>query len=116
MCNFQKLYCSNQGYVVRCKSCDCYHIAFYTTVITLSEKNFQHLIKVLEERIRLIQNEAEENFKSIYLPSPTNGFGFTLTILEAQSFSEMLHYADAENKTQTLLSSLGISSIKNPLS
>lgn len=108
MCHYKKLFCCNDGYVLHCAECNVFHIAFYTTLITLSEKNFYYIGELLEERLPPFDSENISEVKAVYLPSPVDGFGFTLTIHEAYSLLGILNLAIAKHKTDVLLKSLEI--------
>lgn len=104
MCQFQSLYFEDDGYVVRCKQCNNYQLAFGNMMITLSQHDFDIMCKAVQHKC------AEENFtfsgyaKCIVVPTPSNGMHLLLTKKELTRFNEILEEADNEAKAQSLIS------------
>jgi hypothetical protein len=104
MCQFQSLYFDDDGYVVRCKQCDHYQIAFGSTMLTLAQKDFETICQIVKHKC------AEENFefaghaKCIIIPTPSGGVHLLLTKEEANRFNDILEEADNEAKAQCLIS------------
>lgn len=102
MCNYQKLACTEKGYVVKCEKCNCYSVAFGTSTLTLSEMHFRHFAEIIKERIS-VQHSNEYPAKNVYIPSPADGFGLILTFREAVDFLEILESAANEERVLKMI-------------
>jgi hypothetical protein len=103
MCNFQSLYFNDDGYVVRCKECGHYQVAFSSTMLTLTSKGFAALCKLVKNKCSEADYSFAEHTKSVVIPSPAQGLCMLLTRKEAERFCEILEEADTEATTQSLL-------------
>ena len=104
MCEFDTLYFGNDGYVARCKSCNHYQIAFVTTVLTVTQQQFNTLQKQVSHKFEYAVNSNDENAKNILIPTPCTQVQLCLTKAEVAAFNNMLQHADMETKTLALLS------------
>lgn len=103
MCNFQTFYSNNDGYVIRCKDCGNYQVAYLSTLLTLTPNNFETLRTVVKHKCIADSSLVYDNAKSIVIPTPAKDFKILLTQKEAIQFSTILEEADTEEKTISLL-------------
>lgn len=107
MCNFNKLALTNHGYVVCCSDCGYYQLAFGTTLLTLSEEDFNALIQTVSAQVKKMGDCDTACFsddsKNIIVSAPSNQCCFILTCNELKLFYEMLDNADNEIKAISLL-------------
>ncbi len=103
MCEFQSLYFNDDGYVVCCTECGIYQVAFISTVLTLTESNFEAFCKVVNHKCSEEDCSFIENSKNVAVPSPAYGIYMLLTRSEAQTFKDILEEADNEVKALALI-------------
>lgn len=104
MCEFQSLYFNDDGYVVRCKQCGCYQLAFGSTMLTLTKKGFETFCKMVKHKCNERDFLFSEHSKCVVIPTPSNGVYMLLTKNEVNQLNEILEEADNEEKAQCLLS------------
>ena len=104
MCQFESLYFEDDGYVIRCKGCGNYQIAFGNVMLTLTP---EQLVQLYEKVLRKGQDDdllLFETSKCIVIPTPKQGYNLVFTKKEFKRFYEMLEIVDTEIKTLSLLS------------
>ncbi len=104
MCNFQYLYKGNEGYIVKCKDCGQYQLAFGTSMLTLSQLDYETLYGILLSKSSLHIDAHTEHTKSIVIPTPAYGLFLILTKKEVALLCSMLEKAECELKALCLLS------------
>jgi hypothetical protein len=104
MCTFQSLYFSNDGYVVKCKQCGHYQVAFMCMMITLTEHDFCSFHKIVKQKSEDADYAVADNTKCIIIQTPANGVCFLLTKAEVKKFAEILEEADTEAKARCIIS------------
>ena len=103
MCEFQSLYYEDDGYVVHCKDCGYYQVAFGNTMLSLSPDDYIALTKVVKRKHYNVDFSASENTRNVVIPTPSQGMYLLLTKNEATRLHEILEEADTEEKAQTLI-------------
>ena len=103
-CQFDSLYFAEDGYVVRCKRCNNYQIAYLSTMLTLTAFDFNALCKLVKYKCTEPDYSCMGNSKSIIIQTPSQGCGIILTRLEALRFNEILEQADSEEQALVLIS------------
>lgn len=104
MCEFQSLYFGNDGYVVWCKKCSRYQVAFASVMLNLTVEDFKKLAMVMNEK------NAEPDYynhvpsKSVVIPAPSSGVYILLTKKETKRLFEILEDADTEEKALEMIS------------
>ena len=104
MCRYQSLYMSETGYIVCCKECGHYQVAYLSTMLTLSPNDFQVFCKKVKTLCDKSDDSYPENTKCVFVPTPTEGNYVLLTRKEALQLNIILEEADNEMKAQSLLS------------
>jgi hypothetical protein len=102
-CNFESLYYGEDGYVVRCKHCGHYQVAFISTMLTFSSANFRAFNKLVKHKCAEPDYAFTEHSKSVIIKTPSAGVFMMLTRNEAKRFCEILEEADNEAKALTLI-------------
>lgn len=104
MCGFHYLYNGEDGYVVRCRECGHYQLAFASVMLTLTEDEFRLFGKLVKYKYDSTHETLTESSKSIVLPTPAPGISVLLTKNEAARLCAILEEADNENKALMLIS------------
>jgi hypothetical protein len=102
-CSFQSLNFGNDGYVVRCRQCGQYQVAFITTVLTLSEREFRSFCAQVRETLRRCAGDMGDPGKTVVLRTPLQGVCICVLPAEANSLLGLLEEAETESKTQDLI-------------
>jgi hypothetical protein len=90
-CEYQALYRGPDGYVVRCKHCGSYQLAFAGLMLLLQEYDFQAFSRMVTGRCSERCNlQQESNLKNVVIETPAEGIWFLLTHAEAQRLQLML--------------------------
>ena len=79
MCGFRYLYNGGDGYIVRCKNCGHYQIAFASFMLTLSQNEFQSFCELAKYKCSEPDHSLAEHSKSIILQIPAQGVFILLT-------------------------------------
>lgn len=104
MCKYDSLYFGDDGYVVNCKKCGNYQVAFISTLLTLSQNDFDTLRKLISYKCNKEYFTLTETAKCVVVPTPCQGICMILTKSEVIRFNEILEEADNEMKVLSLLS------------
>ncbi|HRN57070.1 MAG TPA: hypothetical protein PLL71_11490 [Agriterribacter sp.] len=104
MCGFRYLYNGEDGYVVRCKQCGHYQLAFASFMLTLTENEFRSFGELVKYKCEAADDALTEYSKTVVLRTPAAGVFILLTKSEALRLSEILEEADNENKALSLIS------------
>ncbi|MEO5890765.1 MAG: DUF6686 family protein [Ferruginibacter sp.] len=103
MCEFQSLYFDEDGYVVRCKQCGHYQVAFISTMLTLTETDFHEFCKLVKNKWYNSDESSPDCSKAVILKTPAQGVFIMLTRSEAGRFCEILEQADSEARALTMI-------------
>lgn len=104
MCEFQSLYFGDDGYVVRCKKCGHYQVAFASTMLNLTGIDFTALCNIVKNKYAEEVFQHNENTKCCVIPTPSNGMYMLFTRKEAQRLHEILEEADNEEQALAMMS------------
>lgn len=102
-CDFQSLYCGDEGYIVRCKQCGHYQVAFVTTMLTLQDVDFDIFKKQIHYKAIQAYSQVNRDAKIVMVSTPSKDVYLILTPGELHRLHEILEYADNEMKAQELL-------------
>jgi len=103
-CNFQSLYYGDDGYVLKCNKCGCYQIAYISTMLTLTQQNFQALCSLVQYKCGEADYCMAGNTKTVVLQTSADGICMLLTRLELLGLHEILQEADNEETALSLIS------------
>ena len=103
MCEFQSLYFDDDGYIMRCKQCGFYQVAFISTMLTLAEADFQALRKMARQKFYAADPTSSDHSKTFILKTSSHGFYLLLTRNETGRFCDILEGADNEVKALTIM-------------
>ncbi|MFT3679892.1 MAG: hypothetical protein QM791_06445 [Ferruginibacter sp.] len=104
MCEFDSLYLSDLGYVVHCKKCGVYQVAFASTMLSLNQQDFDIFCGLVRRKYEEENMIYSENAKCVVIPTPAKGVQILLTRKEAENLNSMLEEADNEAKALSLMS------------
>jgi len=102
-CDFQSLYYGEEGYVVRCRQCGHYQVAFISTMLTLNEADFFVFCKQVKYRALQSYSHVNQDSKIIMIATPSQEVQLILTPGELVMLYKALEEADSEKKAQELL-------------
>lgn len=102
-CDFQSLYYGEEGYVVRCKQCGHYQIAFISTMLTLNEMDFGIFCKQVKYKALQSYSHINHDSKIIMVSTSTPDVNLILTPKELARLYKVMEEADSEIKAQELL-------------
>lgn len=102
-CEYQSLYYGDEGYVVLCKKCGYYQVAYISTLLTLTPADFVALREMLLLKCGETDHSFSEQSKSVVVQTPSQRVCLLLTRSEAVCFCEILETADNEARVQSLL-------------
>jgi hypothetical protein len=103
MCEFQSLYFNGDGYVVRCRHCGYYQLAFGSTLLTLVKKDFEAICELVKYKCSEDDFSFSENSKSVIIPTSSFGVHMLLTKKEANRLNKILEEAGNEEIAQSLI-------------
>lgn len=101
MCQFQELYKGEEGCVIRCKGCRHYQLVFGGVVLSMNESEFKKFMRVVAA--------CREDYLTctvtgdLPLPTMRQGVHLLLNQQKIMQLNAVLHAADAEAQTQSLL-------------
>ena len=102
-CEFQSFYFADDGYVVYCKNCGHYQVAFMCICLTLTKEDYAAFRKLVAMHHNQPDYSFSECCKNIIIKTPAEGISFILTKNETKRLNEILEEADTEEKTLALL-------------
>lgn len=79
MCAFQSLYFDDDGYVVRCKQCGLYQLAFMCIVIAVTQEDYGAFCRIVKRKCTEADSSFSEHSKCIIIQTPAEGICFLLT-------------------------------------
>ncbi len=103
MCQFQKLYFDNNGYVVRCKDCNTYQIAYQGALLNFSPAELDEFKSEIRKKLDHTHPGHPAKTKCIILNLQSESMKLILTLEETNILWDILEEADTEFKTTTLI-------------
>ncbi len=86
----EMLFHSRYGYVLRCRHCLLYHLAFGNIAIDQSKQDLIDLTFLIERYHHQYQQSNKESCRCIFIETPFNGFRLVFSLKELALFNEML--------------------------
>lgn len=103
MCNFTKLYYGETGYLLVCKDCEHYQLAFHTSLFSFTAKDLHVFHCLVKEKQETHSLDHQPHQKCIYIPTPLDGFGLILNPQELHQLYTLLEIAEVNYKAECLL-------------
>lgn len=103
MCQFESLYFEDDGYVIRCKDCGNYQMAYGNALLSLTDVQLSDLYKNVIKRNFDEDVSLSEHSKCISIPILKYDFHLLFTKKELTRLYEILEIVDTEIKTLSLL-------------
>ena len=103
MCKQKVLSHNEHGYVVLCKNCQHYHIAFGTTVLSLSEIQYEEFKSQAQEQFNFHKDDAFPQQKVIQLPTFSTNVIMVLSFNELLKLIELIEEANILNQVDKLI-------------
>lgn len=106
MCTYQQLARLNEGYVIRCKQCQHYQVAYLKLVMSMTSQEFGKLLVEVQHTIQEAGFAKPGVGYMISMGKP--GVHLYLTYAELNVFSNMLDTAESEVRALELIEQFGI--------
>jgi len=102
-CKFQTLYTGEDGYVVRCRECGHYQLAYLCVMVTLDEKEYHSFRRMVQQHYEDSICLENKYCKCVVVQTPAAGTCFLFSGREIKRFAELLDEADNEEKALALI-------------
>ncbi len=109
MCNHKVLAHNRNGYVIRCAGCKHFQVAFGTTVLCLSQSQYNDLALHMRDQFSLYKYDEKDMRKIIHLPTYCEHAFMVLNVKELKRFLVLVNEADMMMEVQSLLINKGLS-------
>lgn len=90
MCNYQTLYHSNNGYVIRCPHCKGIQLAFGTSVVNLGYEEFTCFTDMVVRLSDSKDSFPDDNEKAMCLPLPAEHVMMLVSPVELCRLAQMV--------------------------
>ncbi|MFT3902941.1 MAG: hypothetical protein QM727_07190 [Niabella sp.] len=102
-CDFQNLYSGDEGYIVRCKQCGHYQVAFISTMLTLTENDFLFFCEQVHYKAQHAHEMGNNHSKMVMIGTPSTDVQLILTPIELIRLHKMVEQATDEITVQDML-------------
>jgi len=102
-CSYDSLYFGDDGYIVRCRSCGHFQLAYASILLTLNADDFEVLRHIVATRSGEAPQQFDHAGKTVVIQTPAAGIFILLTPAEVRRFAIILEEADTEAKVLSLL-------------
>jgi hypothetical protein len=106
MCKHKILAYSQNGYIVLCNKCNQYRIAFGTTLICLSKKQYELFKMNVKEQLESYRQDGFPEHKNIRLPTFSQNVQIVVNYLELEKIAELICDANATLEIEELIYNL----------
>ncbi|MFL9482398.1 DUF6686 family protein [Chitinophagaceae bacterium LWZ2-11] len=103
MCDFKSWYFDDKGYIIQCMDCKNFQVCFGTTMLTLSEHNYQAFADLVFYKKETHVPMNNDTAKCVILATPCKTIHSILTEPELTELYNMLQDADTEMKAEQLI-------------
>lgn len=103
MCTYKTLTKSKHGYLIYCTKCKHYQLAFGTSLINMSEGEFEEFKRVAQEQFSEQRNSSMEWYKSIQLPVFAQNNIMVLSYVELKYLIDMIQQAELLEEVDVIL-------------
>lgn len=95
MCTARILAQSKAGFINQCQECESIHLAFGTSLLRLSEDEFEEISSQIYYDVQHVNDRINPNSKSIQIPHPSgSGFSLVLSKNELAQLNELVQEAN----------------------
>ncbi len=101
-CHYSILYSGVKGYVICCKECGMYQLAFLSSLINFGQKDFKKFGRQVASRLGYPVDFSDKH-KNIVLNTFSGNSQMVLSYEELNDLSQMLEEADVVQQTNALL-------------
>jgi hypothetical protein len=102
-CHYQSLYTGKDGYVVRCKECGHYQVAYLCVMLTIEKEEFRSFRRKMEQHYKESLSLATDYHKCVIVETAAAGTRFLFSRAEIKRLTEILDEADTEEQAQNML-------------
>jgi hypothetical protein len=102
ICEYQSLYYGDDGYIVRCRQCGHFQIAFISTMLMLNAEDFGILRNIVAAKMQE-ETHSMPGTKTVVIRTPSKEVSLLLTRAELEKFHSILEDADNEVRADALL-------------
>lgn len=93
MCNGDVLHTSHFGYVAQCPHCQALHVSFGTCWLTMSDGEFEFMLKGANQQLAETPNPDNPNEKIFVCETSSHQVKITLNYYELAALSELMNQA-----------------------
>lgn len=95
MCTTRILAQSKAGFINQCQECESIHLAFGTSLLRLSEDEFEEISSQIYYDVQHVNDRINPNSKSIQISHPSgSGFSLVLSKNELAQLNELVQEAN----------------------
>lgn len=105
MCNYKVYHQSEYGYLVRCRCCGHFQLAFGTIAVSLTADQFSEMTVTVNEYHLAYGNDAFRDQKTIRIPAASKAVSIALTVNELDILHNILDESLILLQTDELLAS-----------
>ncbi|MFT3702879.1 MAG: hypothetical protein QM802_10935 [Agriterribacter sp.] len=103
MCQFRNWYSDEGGYVIQCDDCKHFQVSFGTTMLTLSEQQYEAFTLAILQKKESHVCMQDPDCKCILLPTPCNAIHIILSEKELMHLHGMTQTVDIDIKTEAMI-------------
>lgn len=103
MCTYQTLYYSPEGYVIYCKECRNFQVAFSCLYLKFNEEDFIFFKNMISDLFTKTDFTDQNHLRDILIRTPAEGISFAFSKYELEKFNHILESADSEYQTLALM-------------
>jgi len=90
MCSFKNFHHSRNGYVVQCRKCAYFQLAFGSVAITLTQEQLHEFYETINDYYEVYKDGDCPDQKTIRIPTALPAFMLALSINDLKMIREML--------------------------
>jgi len=98
MCANKILKHSNCGYVMLCKCCNNIQVAYGTTIVSMTQKEFHEYVNIIDELYNIHNLYGFKDEKTIKIPTAAQGVAMIYSVNELKELLQLL--ADGKNRME----------------
>lgn len=103
MCKYKPLHYNRHGYIVRCKSCSHFQIAFGNIAVTADEQEFECLTNSVYNFCEKNNIQSCPHFRNISIKTPASNVMLLFNNEEIKQFKELLQEAQFALEIEKLI-------------
>jgi hypothetical protein len=106
MCDFNNLHTSENGFILRCRSCGYYQIGFAGMMLSINQEDYQKFALLIEHLSEKQTPVEKWDCRHIIIPTPYYGVNMLLSKNEINELQALIFRADSEQVAQSMIAML----------